>query len=108
MAIEVGVADAGRAADTLTLIRSFRRFGSKFVPLIVTAVPGMAMTGAKPDIAGGPAGATTVKLDAVVAEPAGDVTEMGPVVAPFGTVTTSWLDEAEIIAAVAPLNCTEF
>ena len=56
----------------------------KFVPLIVTLVPTGPLAGVKPVIVG--AGATTVKLVALVAVPPDVVTLSGPVVAPVGTV----------------------
>jgi hypothetical protein len=108
VAMEVGVAAVGSAAELLNRIRSFRRFGSKFVPLIVTAAPGIAMAGVKPSMIGAPVGGTTVKLDELVVDPAGDVTEIGPVIAALGTVTSNWFDEAEITFAPAPPNCTVF
>ena len=56
----------------------------KFVPLIVTVLPANPLAGVKLVIVG--AGATTVKLVALVAVPPGVVTLSGPVVAPAGTV----------------------
>ena len=50
----------------------------------------------------------TVKLLLLVAEPAGAVTAMGPVVAPAGTVEIIVVAVAETIAAVNPLNATVF
>ncbi len=44
----------------------------------------------------------------LVAVPLGEVTESGPVIAPAGTVTTSWFAEAEVTVALIPLNVTEF
>ena len=55
----------------------------KFVPLMVTLVPGVPLEGVKLVIAGG---LTTVKLLVLVAVPPGVVTLSGPVVAPAGTV----------------------
>jgi hypothetical protein len=55
----------------------------KFVPLIVTLVSASPLVGAKPEIVGG---TSTVKLPALVAEPADVETLSGPVVAPAGTV----------------------
>ena len=55
----------------------------KFVPPIVTLAPTVPLAGEKLVIAGG---WVTVKLVALVAEPVGPVTRIGPVVAPGGTV----------------------
>src|SRR5574342_710668 len=46
----------------------------------------------------------TVKGVALVADPAGAVTAMGPVVAPAGTVACSWVGVADVTTAAAPLN----
>jgi hypothetical protein len=56
----------------------------RFVPVIATEVPTGPLVGAKLVIVGPPV--ATVKLLALVAVPAGVVTEIGPVVAPLGTV----------------------
>ena len=86
----VDVTDVGKAAGVmLRTSLSFCGAPSKFAPLIVTAPPGAAMTGAKLVIVGAADAAVTVKFEALVAEPAGEVTAMGPVVAPLGTVATS-------------------
>ena len=48
----------------------------------------------------------SVKLEALVAVPPGDLTVSGPVVAPEGTVAVIWLDELTVNAALTPLNNT--
>lgn len=48
----------------------------------------------------------TVNELELVAVPVGDVTAIVPVVAPEGTVTTSCVVDAELMAAVVPLNFT--
>src|SRR2546430_6662550 len=63
------------------------------------------MVGVKPEIVGAFA-LPTVKDFALVAEPPGAVTEMVPVVAPEGTVTTSWVAVADATVATVPLNFT--
>ena len=50
----------------------------------------------------------TVNGPLLVAEPVGVVTAIGPVVAPLGTVTTSWVAVAEDTVAAVPLNVTVF
>ena len=79
----------------------------KFVPLIVTAVPGMPIVGLKLEIVGAPLEVVTVNEPLLVAEPAGEVTLIGPVVAPDGTVVTICVEVAEVTVAVMPLNVTE-
>jgi hypothetical protein len=66
------------------------------------------MEGVKPVIVGPPELAFTVKLALLVAEPAGVVTLIGPVVAPAGTDVTIWLELADVTVAVVPLNFTVF
>ena len=56
----------------------------RFVPVITTEAPTGPLVGAKLVIVGAPV--ATVKLLALVAVPPGVVTEIGPVVAPAGTV----------------------
>jgi hypothetical protein len=93
----------------LTVTRLLISMGSKFTPVIVTVVPGCAMEGEKPVIAGSPkALAPTVKAVALVAEPAGVVTEIVPVVAPTGTETTSFVALDDATVAAVPLNATVF
>src|SRR2546421_6087991 len=60
----------------------------KFVPPMLTAVETAPDTGKNVEIVGGP---LTTKLVALVAVPAGVVTMIGPVVAPFGTVVEIWV-----------------
>jgi hypothetical protein len=47
-----------------------------------------------------------VKGCELVTEPAGEVTVIGPEVAPAGTAVTIWLAEADVIVAEVPLNET--
>ena len=82
--------------------------GLKFVPVIVTGVLAVPIVGVNPVIVGAPVELVTVKISAVVADPAGDVTAIGPVVAPEGTATTSWLALAEVMVAAMPLKLTVF
>src|SRR4029453_4600990 len=74
-------------------------WGAKFVPFTVTAVPGVPMVGAKPEIVGVPFAPATVKGVALVEEPPGAVTLSVPVVAPAGTVTVSWVVGAALTGA---------
>jgi hypothetical protein len=96
------------ANDRLSLTLSLARVVSKLVPVMVTDVPAVPMVGVKPVIVGGPLAAVTVKLPLLVAEPAGAVTEMGPVVAVAGTVRTSSVAVADVTSAVTPLTRTVF
>src|SRR6267378_458747 len=68
-----------------------------FVPSMVTTVPGGPPVGKKPLIVGG---STTLKMELLVAVPAGVVTLTGPVVAPAGTV--AWMAVSELIVKLAP------
>jgi hypothetical protein len=81
---------------------------SKFVPVMVTAVPGVPMVGVNPVTVGAPVELVTMKAAALVAEPAGDVTAIGPVVAPEGTLVVIWVRVAEVTVAATPLNITVF
>ena len=107
VAIVVAVEAVGKAGARLKRSRLFKGLVSKFVPLIVTAVPAAATVGVKPVIVGMPPD-VTVKLEELVAEPAGEVILIGPVAAPTGTVTTSWLFEAEATVAETRLKLTVF
>jgi hypothetical protein len=64
---------------------------SKLVPEMLTDVPGVPTDGVNPLMVGGPDGplALTVNELLLVAEPAGDVTAIGPVDAPAGTVVVN-------------------
>ena len=81
---------------------------SKFVPVIVTGVPGVAIAGLNPEIAGAPFGGDTINEVLLVAEPAGEVTLIVPVVAPAGTVVMICVAVEEVTAAAAPLKVTVF
>jgi hypothetical protein len=87
---------------------SFAEFGSKFVPVIVTGVPGVAIAGLKLAMLGCPVAVTTLNGDELVALPKGLVTEMVPDVAALGTVTRSWFELDEVTVADEPLKVTEF
>src|SRR5215207_1778326 len=79
----------------------------KFVPVTVTASPATPTTGVKP-VTVGTLTAPTVKGLKLAAVPAGEVTEMGPVVAPAGTLVTICVAVEDWTAAVTPLNLTVF
>ena len=66
--------------------RLFPGDGSKFSPLIVTGVPGMPILGKNPEIIGDSDGSAILKFFALVAVPKGELTLIGPVVAPMGIV----------------------
>jgi hypothetical protein len=105
VAIAVLLADDTGAIRALTLTRLFASVGSKFVPVIVTAVPALPIVGVKLVIVGTELG-VTVKDDVLDAVPFVFVTEMVPDVAPPGTVTVSFVAVAAVTVAAVPLNCT--
>lgn len=75
----------------------------KFVPEMVTIAPTAPLVGVKPVIVGV---GSTVKLDPVVTVTPLTVTEMGPEVAPAGTVTVRLVVVATVTTAWVPLNLT--
>ena len=82
---------------------------SKLVPVIVTVVPGAPIVGVKFVIVGAPEAAdVTVNALLLVIEPTGQLTPIGPVVAPAGTMVTSCVRVAEITVAPTPLKVTVF
>jgi hypothetical protein len=78
--LTVNVADVPLKATTVAPV--------KFVPVIVTTVPGVPLDGLKPVMVGAGA-AVTVKLVGLVAVPPGVVAEIVPLVAPVGTVAVT-------------------
>lgn len=92
----------------MTISRSLAGVRSKFVPVTDSAVPASAIVGVKLVTVGVPLVAVTVNGVDVVAVPNGTVIDIGPVVAPAGTETTSFDVVAEIIEAAVPLNVTVF
>ncbi len=82
--------------------------GSKFVPVMVTALPAVAIAGLNPVMVGVPLVAVTVNGVALAAEPPGVVTVIGPVVAAAGTVVTIWVAVDDVTVAAAPLKATLF
>ena len=71
-------------------------------------VLGSAIFGVNPVIVGTALEPTTVKAPALVADPVGVVTLIGPVVAPTSTEATIRVALAEITLANAPLKLTVF
>jgi len=106
-AIELEVAEEPGADVKLNLSRSLAAFVSKFVPVIVTAVPGAPFGGVSPEIVGAPVPLFTVKELPLVAAPAGAVTCIVPVVAPDGIAAMSCVVLAEDMVAAVPLKETE-
>src|SRR6266850_4516119 len=104
----VAVDDVIGAGTMLNRRRLFVGVGSKFVPVIETAVPGVAIVGVKLVMVGAPLVAVTVKAVLLDADPAGAVTPIEPVVAPVGTVTKSCVGLAEDTVAAVPLKVTVF
>ena len=105
MLLEVTEVGAARA-KVFTISRSLAGVRSKFAPLIVTNVLGATAVGENEEMLGFPDEEVTVNEAELVTVPAGAVTEIVPVVAPDGTVTTSCVAEALLIVAVVPLNFT--
>jgi len=83
---------------------------AELVPVIVTAEPTTPIVGVTLVIVGAAVVllVITVKDVLLVAEPLGVVTAIGPVVAPLGTITNSWMAVAEVTVAGVPLNVTVF
>jgi hypothetical protein len=80
----------------------------KLVPVIVTAVPAVPIFGVNPVIVGAPVEEVTVKTELLAAEPLGELTPIGPEVAPAGTVVTIFVVVDDVTEAVTPLNVTVF
>jgi hypothetical protein len=102
----VAVAAVTPATVVLKAVRLFAISVSKSVPVTVTAVPGTATAGDNPVMVGPLTPAPTTNAEPLVADPAGAVTAIVPVVAPTGTVTVSVVVVAAEIVAVVPLNVT--
>jgi len=79
----------------------------KFVPLIVTEMPGAPLVGENDEMVGAGGDVLTVKSVALVAVPDGVVTEIGPDWAPFGTVAVIFVSEFTVkVVADLFLNLT--
>ena len=98
--------DVVTAAVVFTINRLFCRLLSKFVPVIATDPPGATICGVNELIVAPPEDVVTVKDSALVAEPAGELTVIGPEAAPAGTETTRLFAEAELTVADVPLKLT--
>ena len=85
----------------------FEAVVSKFVPVIDRLVPCVPIVGVKFVIVGA-VEVLIVNGLVLVAEPVGEVTEMGPVAAPAGTLVTICVAEADVTVAATPLNVTVF
>ena len=107
VAMLVVVLDATNAGLVLNPTLLLLPVVSKFIPVIVTAVPAGPIAGAKPETVGALLGPTTNDA-ALVAVPFGDVTLIDPVVAPAGTCATSCVADADVTTAATPLNLTVF
>ena len=105
--IDVDVAELKIAKLPLKSVRSFAMAVSKFVPLIVTAVPAKPIAGENPVIDGA-FEEVTWNEPLLVALPAGAVTLIVPEVAPPGTDTTNWVIVADVTVADVPLKLTVF
>jgi hypothetical protein len=96
--------------DAVTLLNLTPVAPVKLVPVIVTVVPTCPEVGENEVIVGT---ATTVKLVELVAVPFRLVTEMGPEVAPGGTVAVICVDEftvkdAEVLLNLTPVTLVKF
>jgi hypothetical protein len=101
---DVGPAAVTLASNEFTLTAFEMGSGSKLFPLTVNVVPGTPTDGENDAMAGAVDPTLNgVELDAV---PDGVVTEITPVAAPGGTLTTSSVVEALVMEAVVPLNLT--
>jgi hypothetical protein len=105
---DVAVAELTVAWVMLKSSRLLAAIVSKFVPVTVTAVAGVATVGVKFEMVGAPLEVVTVNGLALVADPAGAVTAIGPVVAPTGTLVTIWVGVDDVTDAAVPLNVTVF
>jgi hypothetical protein len=93
----------------LTVALSLAELLLKFVPVMVTDVPAAPTVGEKLVMVGAPRlFDPTVNEVLLVAEPAGLVTTIGPVVAPVGTVVTIKLVLDAESVALTPLKVTLF
>lgn len=79
----------------------------KPVPVTVTCVPAVPLVGENDEIVGAAATVDTVKLAVLVPVPPAFVTEIGPLVAPVGTVAVTCVSLLTVYDADVPLNFTE-
>jgi hypothetical protein len=79
----------------------------KLAPVTVTDVPAAPLAGENDEIVGAAATVDTVKLAVLVPVPPALVTEIGPVVAPVGTVAVTCVSLLMVNVAAVPLNFTE-
>ena len=104
---EVAVAALIAERVVLNFVRLLPGVVSKLAPVIVTAVPAVPIVGVKLVMVGGSTWMTSNDVE-LEADPLGVVTEIAPVVAPDGTVATSFVNEADVTVAAVPLNVTVF
>jgi hypothetical protein len=102
----VSLTDTMRASARLNVTVLLASIVSKFVPVMDTAASGVPMPGLIPVIVGVVAASVTVKGEALVADPSGVVTTIGPDTAPGGTTTTIRVGIALITVAGTPLKVT--
>jgi hypothetical protein len=94
-------------AVKLSFTRLFAGIESKFAPIRLTDPPTATICGLNEAICGIPVDAATVNELALVTEPWGVVTVIGPVVAPVGTFAIIWFIVLDMVDPATPLNCTE-
>lgn len=109
VAMLVVVAEVIVELTILNVLRLLSAVVSKFVPAIVTAVPGIPIVGVNPVTVGAPGlPVVTVNDAALVVEPVGDVIATGPEAAPVGTLVTTRFGLEAVTVAATPLNVTAF
>ncbi len=97
------VGEVTEKVDAATLLNLTAVTPTKLVPLMVTMVPTGPDVGENDVMVGTP---ITVKSVELVPVPLALVTEIGPVVAPVGTVAVIWVTEFTANGAALPLNFT--
>src|SRR5512132_1896510 len=104
---EVAAAMSTRAQRVLNAVALRAGSDAKLVPVMVTRVPSPPILGLIPVIVGTPP-SLTVNGVALVADPEGVVTLIGPDVAPAGTVTTTSVPDDDATTPALPPNVTVF
>jgi len=106
--IVVSVIVVGTTATPLSVTVVAPGTGSRCSPVSVTTVPAAPSSGdTEASVGGRPVPSTTNGVWLVAVTPPA-VTEIGPLVAFAGTVTSSALTVADSTSAVTPLNLTAF
>jgi hypothetical protein len=104
--VEIDVSET-TVKDALVPLKRTAAAPVKPVPETVTLVPTGPLVGLKDETVGAAVAVVTMKLDELVAVPPDVVTEIGPVVAPFGTVAEIDVSDETANVALVPLNVTD-